>query len=254
VKDTVTTILSICPIRSRPDDTAEMISQLLFGEQAQVIDISKKSWTKIRLTSDAYEGWIDQKMLVEDDTSTSTEAIAMDVITSIFADDRHTWISMGARLPAYDGMSCLIGGRRFRYGGQAIIKDQLAPSAQYIDKVARKLLFAPFLWGGRSALGIDCSGYTQLVFKCCGISISRDAQHQVDQGTVVDFVDSSRLGDLAFFTKESDRISHVGIILEDGKIIHASGRVRIDNLDHYGIFNEDTQRYTHRLRIIKRYF
>jgi len=227
---------------------------MLFGEQAIIIDTYKKSWIKVRMITDQYEGWIDQKMLVDDTSSGSDDAIAMDVLTSIFADDRHTWISMGARLPSYDGMSCQIGGVRFRYGGQAVMSAQVTPSIEYIDRIARKLLFAPYLWGGRSAMGIDCSGYTQLIFRCAGISISRDASQQADQGDMIDFIESSQVGDLAFFTKDSDRISHVGIILDGGKIIHASSRVRIDNLDHYGIFNEESQRYTHRLRIIKRYF
>lgn len=112
----------------------------------------------------------------------------------------------------------------------------------------------PYLWGGRTPFGIDCSGFSQLVYKCAGIQIDRDSKDQAHQGAVVDFVSMSKPGDLAFFSKASEQITHVGIVLPDDEIIHASGKVRIDTLDHYGIFNNDIQEYTHRLKIIKRYF
>ena len=109
------------------------------------------------------------------------------------------------------------------------------------------------LWGGRGPLGIDCSGFTQMVLKINGIKIMRDASQQSTQGNIVNFISEAQAGDLAFFDNEEEEIVHVGIILKNNKIIHASGKVRIDNIDHYGIFNKNSNSYTHKLRLIKNY-
>jgi cell wall-associated NlpC family hydrolase len=108
------------------------------------------------------------------------------------------------------------------------------------------------MWGGRSPFGIDCSGFTQIIFKCIGISLKRDAYQQAEAGVVVDFIQSAELGDLAFFHNDEGKITHVGMVLKDQKIIHASGKVRIDTLDHYGIFDAEKKKYSHQLKIIKR--
>ena len=108
------------------------------------------------------------------------------------------------------------------------------------------------MWGGRSFFGIDCSGFTQIAFKLNGFKLPRDASQQALIGTPLSFVEEAQAGDLAFFDNEEGKIIHVGIILEDAKIIHASGKVRVDKLDHYGIFNVDSKRYSHHLRVIKR--
>ena len=250
----LTTILAICPIRAKPDDAAEMTSQLLFGETVTLLRKYKSNWVEIRVDFDGYIGWMDPKQLIKIEASGGTDAICLDIVEPTFADTKSTLITLGATLPSYDGIICRIGNNKFRYSGQAMELTKAKPSSDFIQKLSRKLLNSPYLWGGRSPLGIDCSGLTQIVFKCCGISLLRDAKDQVAQGDVVDFVSTSQVGDLAFFTTSSEKITHVGIIIGDQKIIHASGQVRIDTIDHYGIFNQDIQEYTHRLKIIKRYF
>lgn len=197
---------------------------------------------------------MDPKQLVPCEDDISLSGVCLDLIESVFADARSTLITLGATLPSYDGMTFTLAATKFRYSGQAQTASSIAPSTDYVQRLARKFVNVPYLWGGRSPLGIDCSGFTQVVFKCSGIPINRDAKDQALQGETVDFVNSSRAGDLAFFTKSSERITHVGIVIDDQKIIHASGHVRIDTLDHYGIFNQDIQEYTHRLKIIKRFF
>lgn len=161
---------------------------------------------------------------------------------------------MGAELPAYDGMISKLAEVNYRFSGQAIKSEDMQVDGELIEKLARRLINTPYLWGGRTPLGIDCSGFTQLIYKCVGLAILRDAKDQATQGETIDFVTAARPGDLAFFTKTTEKITHVGIILPDMQIIHASGHVRIDAMDHYGIFNREIEEYTHRLKIIKRYF
>jgi cell wall-associated NlpC family hydrolase len=121
-----------------------------------------------------------------------------------------------------------------------------------ISKIAVNYINSPYLWGGRSPYGVDCSGLVQVVFKSIGYKLPRDASQQVKEGTTVDFVNLTQAGDLAFFDNEDGNITHVGIVLPNGEIIHSSGFVRIDKLDQQGIFCVKTQTYSHKLRIIKR--
>jgi len=249
-----TTKLSVCPVRARAEETSEMVTQLLFGELVEVVEEKKGGWSKIRMLHDKYEGWIDSKMLVSSDyVDADRISYCMDLFGQVFADNHSTWITLGATLPDHDGMVAQLGDITLRYSGQAVKASSINPSKERIKRLALKLLNTPYLWGGRTPLGIDCSGYTQLVLRCNGISIPRDASDQARTGEAIDFVSEADVGDLAFFSKKSEKITHVGIILEDQKIIHASGRVRIDTLDHYGIYNDEIQEYTHRLKIIKRY-
>jgi cell wall-associated NlpC family hydrolase len=113
-------------------------------------------------------------------------------------------------------------------------------------------LNSAYLWGGRSIFGVDCSGFCQTVFRFIGIPLLRDAYQQASQGEAIGFLEETKLGDLAFFDNEEGRITHVGMLLDQDTIIHASGRVRMDTIDHLGIVNVDTGLHTHKLRIIKR--
>ena len=149
-------------------------------------------------------------------------------------------------------MNFKIAKEKFIYNGQAIQSE--AKSSVLLERVAMRYLNAPYLWGGRSPFGIDCSGFTQMVFKFTGIKLLRDAYLQAEQGTVINFIEESQPGDLAFFTNEEGRITHVGIILKDQQIIHASGKVRIDKIDHFGIYSATQKKYSHQLKIIKRMF
>jgi cell wall-associated NlpC family hydrolase len=229
-----------------------MVSQLLFGERVEIIENYKSNWLKIRCLNDDYIGWMDPKQLVEVDQEGAPPAIALEMSQPIWCDGLSTYITIGAELPQYDGMTTKVAGHSYRYSGQAIQPDQINKSSIYLDKLVRKWLNSPYLWGGRSPFGVDCSGFTQVVFKCLGYPLLRDSSQQVEQGDVVDFIEQAQLGDLAFFSKDSDRITHVGIILEGQKVIHASGSVRIDTIDHYGIYNNEIEQYTHRMKIIKR--
>ncbi|PKH50777.1 hydrolase Nlp/P60 [Tenacibaculum sp. Bg11-29] len=247
--------LSIVPLRLEPTDTSEMVNQVVFGEPFKILEKAKK-WSKIRLSFDNYEGFIDNKQyeeiteevyisLSEENKSYAGELI--DFIT----DNNHnlTTIPLGARLPFLKNKSININTTSYFYEGKVCAK-KLSKAA--IIDTSFLFLNVPYLWGGKSPFGIDCSGFTQTVYKLCGYNLLRDAKQQATQGEFLSFIEESEPGDLAFFDNEEGIITHVGIIMNDYKIIHAHGKVRIDKLDHSGIYNVDTNKHTHKLRVIKR--
>lgn len=248
--------LSVVPIRSNASDKSEMVSQLLFGEMVELLE-KRGSWSKVRCLWDNYIGWLDTKQIkiipaADVVLYQQKYAYSMELVQPAVGDDFYLPITIGATLPDFDGLKFRLNGSSFTFSGQAISPREITPNADLLIKVARRYLYAPYLWGGRSPMGIDCSGFTQVVFKMLGTALPRDAAEQVETGRLIDFVEEATVGDLAFFENRKGKIVHVGIILPEGKIIHASGQVRIDGLDHFGIFNEDKQKYTHRLRVIKR--
>jgi cell wall-associated NlpC family hydrolase len=133
-----------------------------------------------------------------------------------------------------------------------VTNTQQTQSASNINYITRQFLNVPYLWGGKTPFGIDCSGFSQIVVRCIGINLHRDAYQQAEQGKVVSFLEEVQTGDLAFFDNEEGRITHVGIMLNSHSIIHASGKVRLDNIDSYGILDAENRNYSHKLRIIKR--
>ena len=244
--------LSIIPMRDEAADQAEMVNQILFGEHFKVLEIRKK-WSKIRLAHDNYEGWVCNKQWIEipeedykqldKDVSTITTDI-LDIITK----DHHQPIVIGSILPTYKSGHALINNEMYKFDGLT------TPGFTQKEKLVENALMylnAPYLWGGRSPLGIDCSGFSQMVYRLQGISLPRDAYQQAEVGTTLSFVEESEPGDLAFFDNKEGKITHVGIILADNHIIHASGKVRIDRIDQQGIFNTEIGSHTHKLRMIK---
>jgi hypothetical protein len=247
--------LSIVPIRAEASDTSEMTSQVLFGEHFTIIE-KEKNWSKVKLAFDNYEGYIDNiqfEKISEDlfHKLSLIEPIYSGEIIDFISSSTNDLITipLGSRLPFFIKDQFYINTKRFKYEG-AIITGTLLKS-EIIQK-AFTFLNAPFLWGGKTPFGIDCSGFTQMVYKLCGYKLFRDAKQQASQGEVLSFIEESEPGDLAFFDNEEGDIIHVGIILNDYHIIHAHGKVRIDTLDHSGIFNADIQKHTHKLRVIKK--
>lgn len=248
--------LSVVPIRSNASDKSEMVSQLLFGETVELMD-KRGSWIKIRCLWDNYIGWVDKKQLKPLSPEEILQyqqqfSLSLELFQGAMGDGHSLPITIGATLPRFDGLKFHLNGSTYSFSGQAIDPAKLSQNSTILLKIARRYLFAPYLWGGRSPLGIDCSGFTQMVYKLIGIPIPRDASQQVEKGRLIDFIEQSQPGDLAFFENKKGHIVHVGILMPENRIIHASGQVRIDKIDHYGIFNEDTNKYTHQLRVIKR--
>jgi hypothetical protein len=247
--------LSIVPLRSGPSHQVELISQVLFGEHFKVLE-KRKEWSKIRLAFDRYEGWIDNKqyeLILQETYVQLTESTSFLVgnLVDFITNDREvlSTLTLGAHLPHFSENKLHVGNHHFQYEGAFISgkKEKLN-----LIKTAFLFLNTPYLWGGKTPFGIDCSGFSQMVYKLNGYQLLRDASAQATQGEVLSFIEESEPGDLAFFDNNEGAITHVGIIMKDNYIIHAHGNVRIDRLDHSGIYNVDTKRHTHKLRVIKK--
>lgn len=252
--------LGVVPCRFEPSDKSEMVTQLLFGETFEILKQEGK-WLQIRITLDGYECWIDEKQYLplseeqykkQSAFPVTCSADLVDLVTKS-SDNSLTPVLAGSALPAYEHGKLFVGDQEFSFDGEIthpLSENENIPAL--VAEYATVFLNAPYLWGGRSVFGIDCSGFTQVVFKMAGIQLKRDAYQQAEQGITLSFVEEAQTGDLAFFDNEEGKIIHTGIVLPQGKIIHASGKVRVDKLDHQGIFNNDTKKYSHKLRLIKR--
>jgi gamma-D-glutamyl-L-lysine dipeptidyl-peptidase len=240
------------PLRVMPSHKSEMMSQIIFGERFNIIDKSG-TWIKIETLFDEYTGWIDtdhQQYTIDNE---NTQGKVLNRSLQCFKNDKTKIIlEAGCEVynPDFENKSFTIGKNIFKTESE-FDKSFILPEKSLTD-TALKFLNSPYIWGGRISSGIDCSGLTQLVYKIHGISIPRDSNRQAEIGSIIDFFDDTVAGDLVFFDNERGKISHVGMILSRGLIIHASGRVRIDSIDHQGIYMQEIGKYSHRLRMIKR--
>lgn len=285
-------ILSVVPLRGEASERSEMVSQLLFGDLYEVIEITGE-WLKIKTSDCGYEGFLNLKYHHELNEEQYRELqhqpqfLVSDFMTLLCEEKNQTLfpVFIGTTFPQPNVEGCfMLGDVTFVLPSMSLnsvenseskiqnSKPDLSPlttepfqlstvncqlsidpcSLTTMQSFALRFLRAPYLWGGRTPAGIDCSGFTQLIYKSIGILIPRDASQQVELGQPLDFASEGQIGDLAFFQNEEGRIVHVGMVCAPGKIIHASGQVRIDKLDDTGIFNADKGQYTHQLRVIKR--
>lgn len=253
--------IAAIPLRANPSHRAEMVSQLLFGETYSIIQ-EKDDWYNVK-TCD-YEGWIEKKIhnpLHEkdvDDYLNADKYVVRDLFLLIkdFETNICFPIFAGSSFPYPQNDMLFLGNSIF------VVKLPEEKKAQHHDTLSDKqvalmqfasiYLHAPYLWGGRTPVGIDCSAFVQIAFKSIGITLPRDASQQVSLGDNVDFINEIQVGDVAFFENEENKIIHTGIICAPDKIIHVSGKVKIDNIDQSGIYSKEFERYTHHLRVIKR--
>ena len=240
--------LGVVPLRFEPSDKSELVSQVLYGDYFKVLE-KRKFWSKIRLGFDKYEGWIDNKQYLEItkenyiNIKEQTPKLSIDLVEFVQDSENQLYpIPLGSSLNGLDFFN-------HNYDGNFV--NEVLPKNQII-KTAFLYLNAPYLWGGKTPFGIDCSGFTQMVYKLNGYNLFRDASQQSTQGDALSFIEESEPGDLAFFDNNEGAIVHVGIIMKDNFIIHAHGKVRIDRLDHSGIYNADKKEHTHKLRVIKK--
>lgn len=247
----------VAPLRAEPAHKSEMISQLLLAEAALILE-ETKDFIKLQGVYDGYEGWCQRSQLAITDTwntGSLSQTYTANWINSITINNVPAHVPMG--IPVLDAVNAkqLSAVLQIDYKQAATWHAAGAkPGEGAIKERAALFLNTPYLWGGRSVFGIDCSGFSQMIFRFFNIPLLRDAYLQATQGEVVGFLQEARCGDLAFFDNAEGRITHVGILLNDHEIIHSSGNVRIDKIDNAGILNVDTGLRTHQLRIIKRYF
>lgn len=250
--------LSIVPVREAPSDKSEMVTQLLFGELVAV-DESRDGWTAIRNVYDNYEGWVDAKQLQLIDEEEFNRlnkydpCYVNDLVEVVQDLENYQTIPvvMGSVIRNLENDVFSMAGKDYEYTGRYICSG-IDPTLKEVLEHAMMFMNTPYLWGGKSPFGIDCSGFVQLVFTLSGVYLLRDAAEQAGLGEHVSFLDEARPGDLLFFDNPEGDIVHVGILLPDHEIIHASGKVRIDRIDHQGIYNADLGKYTHSLRLIRR--
>ena len=220
----------VAPVRSSPSDAAEMVTQFLFGEEVEILE-EKDQWRKCRSKNDGYEGWLDEKLL--DSNGDVSSGLVYSPLAKAITKYGENYYPAGSKVGQASGSAP---------------KDLL--------DAAQRFEGAPYLWGGKTILGIDCSGLTQLAATLCGIQIPRDAKDQIQVGEEVPFATLAESNDLAFFDNEEGNIIHVGVIRkndeQDYSILHAAGEARWDRFDQQGIYREDRGKYTHKLRVIRR--
>ena len=271
---------TVTPVRQEPSEGSEQLTQLLFGEVCEVLDHLPR-WTKIRSTLDGQEGWVDFKMLTSANIPYPISHIQAVVATPIaiataMETGEELMLTLGTRLPNYAHGTFEVLGKQYlidpncvsgledalRATGRSQDELQDAPLAlqargEEICAIAQTLLNTPYLWGGKNAMGMDCSGFTQVVYATQGITLLRNAREQMTQGEIVASLADAQPGDLAFFD-HADRdpnatnISHVGLLLDNKTIIHCSGCVHVDGIDEMGIHLADGE-LTHHLVQVKRY-
>lgn len=245
--------LAVIPLRAEASDKSEQVSQILFGESFEIVEWTDR-WAKVITTNDRYEGWIGRLQFVMlghiayKTLRQYPPPITYRAVTQAWkkSDNSVLYLPVGSSLVFLQGTTCQIANEKFEIVGEI-------GETESLEITAKSFINTAYLWGGRTHYGIDCSGFTQAVFKLQDIDLPRDAWMQAEQGEIVNFLSEAKLGDLAFFDNEEGKITHVGIMFNSGQIIHASGRVKIDSIDSQGIFSEELKRYTHKLRIIKRF-
>jgi hypothetical protein len=244
--------LAIIPLRAEANDRSEQVSQVLFGETFEIIEWTER-WVKIITTNDNYPGWIGRLQfimlghLAYKKFKQTPPPLTYRPVTQAWKITNNSvlYLPMGSSLAFLEGTTCNMDGEKFEIIGEIGETENLAITAT-------SFLNTPYLWGGRTHFGIDCSGFTQAVYRLQGVNLLRDASQQAGQGYAVDTLHNAKLGDLAFFDNAEEKIVHVGIMLNNEKIIHASGRVKIDLIDEQGIYSEEMKRYTHKFRSIRR--
>jgi hypothetical protein len=249
--------LSLVSVRKEPADQAEQVTQLLFGDHYRVLEQSPNGkWIRIQIHFDRYEGWIDVRQhqsIARDYFNHLNRAefkITTDLTSTLLYNKNRQVVLMGSMIPI-SSSELFKMEEQFAFNGEAK-NVGLRREFDFLRTIALKYLNGPYQWGGKSPFGIDCSGFTQMVFKICGFALLRDASQQVTQGKAVDSLAASRQGDLAFFQNEKGQVIHTGILLAENKIIHASGKVRVDPIDAAGILPAETTKHSHHLSAIRR--
>ena len=250
----------VMPVRSEPNHKAEQVNQLLFGERLEVLEVlEEKEWARVRCEWDNYEGWCKTSQFTEisrKEFRKNTSLITLHHYSKLIFTNTEMLLPLGCDLYGLKAGQIVLNEQPSKFKGKKVNIKNTVFKAELLINAARQYLNAPYQWGGRTVMGIDCSGLTQMVFKLCGQRLQRDAYKQANEGEVVDFLQHAQAGDLAFFDNTDGKIIHVGILLDTQYIIHASdsnGKVTIDRIDQGGIISTMHKKRTHNLRLVKRF-
>ncbi|HEU4471639.1 MAG TPA: C40 family peptidase [Flavisolibacter sp.] len=244
--------VAAAPVRKEDSHRSEMVNQLLFGETMELLE-EKGEWFRIRSLYDDYEGWLTHHLvqpLEKQQAQAPLSFVATGLVNPVQMNSGLVNIPLGASLTGFDAKSKMLWDGRSVYEG-AYRDLSGTVDAGLLAGTALQWLNAPYLWGGKTFMGVDCSGFVQTVFKVLGIKLCRDAWQQAGQGRAVELAEAAE-GDLAFFKNEQGRIIHVGMMLNRQEIIHAAGKVRIDTLDEEGITSRETGKRTHVFTCLRR--
>jgi len=250
--------LPLVPLRESDNERSELLSQLLFGECIEIIE-TREHWLFVRNMSDSYRGWLDRKMIqiltvLDEERIANTPKYYVRVpilVCNETTSNAKMFLPGGSILQSDCKDRFTIENNTYSINLSELYQNEKV-TGKKITETAFQYLNAPYLWGGKSIFGIDCSGLVQVVYSMFGIQMLRDASDQVESGEVIDFISETKAGDLAFFENQDGRIVHVGILLNSHQIIHSSGCVKIESIDSQGIISEQTGKYTHKLRVVKR--
>lgn len=250
-------MLSLIALRSEQSHRSEMVSQVMFGEVFEILQ-EEMDWTQVRLLETKYIGWIQNGQFMKLDNSDLAYYLKGKSCMVgregglIFQNEKRIHLCHGTKIYLNADSKFNLANFEMSYQGSVNLFSKVDFDSK-IGNLALSYKETPYLWGGRSQWGIDCSGFSQLLYSCFDVNLPRDAYQQAEIGETVDFISEIKTGDLAYFDNADGRITHVGIMLDSDTIIHASAKVRIDRMDNEGIFNQELNRYSHKLRIVKRY-
>lgn len=247
----------VAPMRREPSHKSEMTSQLLFGEKAIFLESAAGNWQRVKAKYDGYEGWIQNGQLITIDEHKYTKpdnVLTGEWVNEIDFNGYKMYIPIGCSLSAFGAGLTSWSRNTARFKGTQWKTEEALFAEKSFKQTVYRFLNTPYLWGGKSVFGIDCSGFVQTILKLYNIQVPRDSYQQVELGDTVDFLQEARCGDIAFFDNEEGVIDHVGVLLNPNEIIHSSSKVRLDKIDNQGIINQETNERTHNLRIIKRFF